>query len=248
MRKNIIIAGITGKAGKAVAQVIRESEHFNIVGAVGNSSVGQDVGEILTGKKSNQYVYASLQSALEKATADVYIDFTNAEAIEDNLEYAINQGLDIIVGTTGLKDAYVKKMRTLIESKNTFGIFASNFSLGIAVLLRMGEDLATYYEKERIKIIETHHESKIDNPSGTATYLKNTLNLNESNIVSNRVPIKTSLHEIAYHSESEQLSISYEVSNPKVFGEGVLYVLNHLNKVSGVYEDLLSFVKEVEQE
>lgn len=239
--KKIIFAGITGNTGKEVAKTL--SEEYEIVAGVGKHSVGKDIGEILHGVKNDRFVYADLAEALRDHTADVYIDFTKADGVVTNLETAIKHGLDVVVGTTGLQKEYVTEMSALIEDRGQFGMFSSNFAMGVAILEAMGELMKKFYEKSQLSISETHHDSKIDRPSGTALYLQNKLGLHEQPIISRRIPVRTSLHEIVCHTEAEQLMISYEVTDPRVYGEGVKFVLQHMQGLSGVYHDFYSFMK-----
>lgn len=243
--KRIILAGITGRTGSAVAKVIHRLEGFQIVAAIGKNSSGLDIGEILDGKKNGHYVYPDIEYALEKNYADIYIDFTTPDGVEANAEYAVKKGLDVIIGTTGLTNEYVKRLAALIKEENRFGIISSNFALGIATLVEMGNILKEYFGKEQLQIIEKHHKSKLDCPSGTAIYLQQQLGLEENVIVSKRVSLKTSYHEINYASEIENLSIAYEVTGPEVFGDGVAYVLENMPS-EGMYYDLASFMQDVE--
>lgn len=246
MIKRIIFAGITGKTGQAVAKVINDAPNVDIVAAVGNVSVGQDIGYILDGKINNRLVYPDIKTALEYCEADVYIDFSHPDAVESNAKYAVHNGLDVIIGTTGLTTEFIDELTQLIKSGNRFGILSSNFSLGTVMLTKMGKKLCGFFGADKMEIFETHHISKIDKPSGTSLYLRN--QLGESiKIHSLRVHGRTSKHELCVNLETESISIAHEVTNAKVFGEGVSYVLRTYHVLEGVYLDLASYVEKIEQ-
>lgn len=248
--KRIIIGGITGKTGNAVAQEVYKEKDCEIVAAIGKKSVGRDIGEILGLEKMERFVYPDIQTALEKCkTADVYIDFTNVETTEQNAEYAILKGLDVIIGTTGLSNQFVEGLSDLIQSEDRFGIISSNFSLGTAVLTRFSKILGNFFGAEKIEITEIHHDSKIDKPSGTALYLQELITSSGEhiNISSKRVPYHISQHEVGVHLNSESLTVCHSVTDPKTFGEGVVFVLNNYSQLYGVYRDLATFIKALEE-
>lgn len=244
--KRIILAGITGKTGKEVAKVINSAPNFDLVAAVGNSSAGQNVGYILEGKRNNRFVFPDVKTALENCEADVYIDFTHPDAVVLNAKHAVKNGLDVIIGTTGLTNEFIDELTQLIRLENRFGILSSNFSLGTVMLTKMGKKLRDFFGADKIHIFETHHISKIDKPSGTALYLKN--QLGESiDIHSLRVHGRVSRHELCVNLDNESITIAHEVTNAKVFGAGVLYILKTYHQIDGVYHDLASFVERIEQ-
>lgn len=244
--KRIVMAGITGRTGKAVANVLRRLDDCQIVAAVGKNSAGRDIGELLEGKSNFRYIYPDVPSALEKTDADVYIDFTAPDAAQKNAVSAAKHGLDIIIGTTGLTKESVECIAELLREENRFGIIASNFAIGIAAMVKMGNILREYYGGEELQIIEKHHTSKRDCPSGTALYLQQQLDLTEDAIIAKRVAEKASYHEIKFAAKNENLSISYEVTGREVFGEGVAYILRNMPN-SGVYYDFLSFIEHIEK-
>ena len=138
--KRIVMAGITGRTGKAVANVLRRLDDCQIVAAVGKNSAGRDIGELLEGKRNFRYIYPDVPSALEKTDADVYIDFTAPDAVQENAASAIKHGLDIIVGTTGLAKESVEWIAELLREEKRFGIIASNFAIGIAAMVENGKN------------------------------------------------------------------------------------------------------------
>lgn len=247
--KHIIMCGLTGKTGRAVAQQIQRSPDFEIVAAVGKSSVGQDIGEVLEGRSNGRKIFADLESALAHCEADVYIDFSTSTSTEMNGKVALAAGLDVIIGTTDLSKKFVSSVKEHAQSSGQFAILSSNFSLGTAVIAQAAKTLTKLYVPDRIEITETHHQSKVDQPSGTALYLKEQITSEQIpvEIYSIRVPDKISKHELVAIFNGEILSITHEVTDPKVFGEGVLFVLQNYQKVPGFYRDVSSFIAQLDE-
>ena len=104
---------------------------------------------------------------LVKSGAQVVVDFTHPDAVMKNLEFAITNGINVVVGTTGFDDAKLAKLKTLLAANPKVGaLIAPNFALGAVLMMQFSEVAAKYFES--VEIIELHHANKVDAPSGTA--------------------------------------------------------------------------------
>jgi 4-hydroxy-tetrahydrodipicolinate reductase len=106
----------------------------------------------------------------DPADADVLLDFTVPEALEQHLHAAEAAGRPILVGTTGLGDDHQR----LIEAAaaKVAVIHAPNTSIGVALLRHLVEEASAKLGSEwDIEILEMHHKAKRDAPSGTALLL-----------------------------------------------------------------------------
>ena len=84
-----------------------------------------------------------------------------------NLEFAITNGINVVVGTTGFDDAKLAKLKELLAANPKVGaLIAPNFALGAVLMMQFSEIAAKYFET--VEIIELHHANKVDAPSGTA--------------------------------------------------------------------------------
>jgi len=84
-----------------------------------------------------------------------------------NLEFAITNGIHVVVGTTGFDDAKLAKLKSLLAANPKVGaLIAPNFALGAVLMMQFSEMAAKYFES--VEIIELHHANKVDAPSGTA--------------------------------------------------------------------------------
>ena len=99
--------------------------------------------------------------------AQVVVDFTHPDAVMKNLEFAITNGISVVVGTTGFDDAKLTKLKSLLAANPKVGaLIAPNFALGAVLMMQFSEVAAKYFES--VEIIELHHANKVDAPSGTA--------------------------------------------------------------------------------
>jgi 4-hydroxy-tetrahydrodipicolinate reductase len=99
--------------------------------------------------------------------AQVVVDFTHPDAVMKNLEFAITNGISVVVGTTGFDDAKLTKLKGLLAANPKVGaLIAPNFALGAVLMMQFSQVAAKYFES--VEIIELHHANKVDAPSGTA--------------------------------------------------------------------------------
>lgn len=101
------------------------------------------------------------------AGAQVLVDFTTPDVVMDNLHWAVDQGINMVVGTTGFTEQRLDRVRGWLSHKPGVGvIIAPNFGIGAVLMMRFAERAARYFES--VEIIEMHHPRKVDAPSGTA--------------------------------------------------------------------------------
>ena len=104
---------------------------------------------------------------LVKTGTEVVVDFTHPDSVMKNLEFAINNGIHVVVGTTGFDDNKLSDLKNLLSKNPKVGaLIAPNFGLGAVLMMQFSQKAAQYFES--VEIIELHHANKVDAPSGTA--------------------------------------------------------------------------------
>jgi 4-hydroxy-tetrahydrodipicolinate reductase len=104
---------------------------------------------------------------LIKTGTEVVIDFTHPDSVMKNLEFAITNGIHVVVGTTGFDDKKLSELKNLLSKNTKVGaLIAPNFGLGAVLMMQFSQKAAQYFES--VEIIELHHANKVDAPSGTA--------------------------------------------------------------------------------
>lgn len=101
------------------------------------------------------------------AGVDVAVDFTSPAAVMDDLAWCISAGIHVVVGTSGFTDERLQSVRAQLQSAPGVGVLVvPNFSIGAVLMMRFAAEAARFYES--VEIVELHHPTKADAPSGTA--------------------------------------------------------------------------------
>ncbi|MBR5741536.1 MAG: 4-hydroxy-tetrahydrodipicolinate reductase, partial [Firmicutes bacterium] len=98
--------------------------------------------------------------------ADLVIDFSHRSQTDDLLAYVTAKGLPLILATTGQTDEERAKVAEAAKTVPIF--FAANYSVGVALLIKLAKQTAAVMKDAEIEIVEMHHDRKVDAPSGTA--------------------------------------------------------------------------------
>ncbi|MGF3055679.1 4-hydroxy-tetrahydrodipicolinate reductase [Microbacterium sp. YY-01] len=143
MTTRVALVGGTGKLGSIIRDVVAETPGFDIASVLTSSS---DLSEL--------------------SGADLVVDASTPAVSIDVVRTAIDQGVNVLVGTSGWSAERIALVRPLVEAAGTGAVFIPNFSLGSALGTALAALTAPFYSS--IEIIETHRDTKIDSPSGTA--------------------------------------------------------------------------------
>jgi 4-hydroxy-tetrahydrodipicolinate reductase len=103
------------------------------------------------------------------AGAQVLVDFTAPDVVMDNVHWAVDQGISMVVGTSGFTEQRLDRVRGWLSHKPEVGVLiAPNFGIGAVLMMQFAAKAARYFES--VEIIEQHHPRKLDAPSGTAMH------------------------------------------------------------------------------
>ena len=174
------------------------------------------------------------------AGADVAIEFTNPASAVANARACVDAGCPVVVGTTGW-GGELAALTAYVEQRRGALLWAPNFSLGVhamtAIAMMAGMALGRLPGFD-VHIVETHHAAKKDAPSGTALHLARVLDgpaQGRTQISSVRVGAVPGTHEIIFDGPHEQLRITHEVRDRRVFAEGALLAARWLVGRHGVF-------------
>lgn len=168
MSLRIILAGATGWAGSALALAIAKSTDITLVSAVSRTYAQQNLGDVLDEPLINCPVYATAQEALAHP-CDVFFDFTKPDIAKSNVLAALQQGVHVVIGSSGLTEADFAEIATVAERCRVGVLAVGNFALTVVLLQKFAEIAARYIPQW--EIIDYAHDGKIDAPSGTAREL-----------------------------------------------------------------------------
>ena len=144
---NISVLGAKGRMGAEVVKAVEAEVGMSLISAL-------DIGDSL--------------AELVGSGTQVVVDFTTPDAVMGNLEFLINNGFNVVVGTTGFDDIKLAIVNGWLKENPSVGVLiAPNFAIGAVLMMEFAAKAARYFESA--EIIELHHPDKVDAPSGTAT-------------------------------------------------------------------------------
>jgi 4-hydroxy-tetrahydrodipicolinate reductase len=173
--------------------------------------------------------------------AEVMIDFSHADALEETLAAACEAGIDLVIGTTGW-NARLDEVRSRVEAAGIGCVFASNFSPGANVtfaLARRAGELFARFEQYAAGMEERHHAQKKDAPSGTA--LKIAAEVREGSggkldppIAASRVGAEFGLHTLFFDSPDDLVEITHRARGRDGFARGAVLAAELLRGRKGL--------------
>jgi len=167
----VAVFGASGRMGLAVMRAAVATPHMQLVAAlVRDHSANADA--VVSSLHGSAAASLRFSESLE-VTADVLIDFSAASAFDQALAIALERKIALVSGTTGLSEAQYHALHAAAQQIPV--LWASNFSLGIAMLTRLARDAAQALADWDCEISEAHHRHKQDAPSGTALSIGDTI-------------------------------------------------------------------------
>jgi 4-hydroxy-tetrahydrodipicolinate reductase len=167
----IVITGASGRMGQMLIKTVVDSDKARLVGAVereGHPWVGMDIGEAMGGQALGVAVTDQPLEAFAKAQA--VIDFTAPAATLQFAKLAAQARAVHVIGTTGMTDDDIAKLEPC--GRHAVIVRAGNMSLGVNLLVQLTKKVAAALDEDfDIEVIESHHNQKVDAPSGTALML-----------------------------------------------------------------------------
>jgi 4-hydroxy-tetrahydrodipicolinate reductase len=155
-----------------VVRGILASDKFALVGALARQHAGEDAGEALGLPAVGIRIMASLEEALQTPT-EVLIDYTKPDSVRGRTLAALDQGVRVVIGTSGLTAADYAEIGQAATARRLGVIAAGNFSLTAALAKHFALIAARYLPS--YEIVDYAHADKIDAPSGTARELAEAL-------------------------------------------------------------------------
>lgn len=240
----ILLTGPTGKVGRELCTGLLADRAVQVVAAISRSGAGRDLGELLgqsgargipTFPTPEAFLAAGIQ-------ADVVIDFTVAEAAMQLLPPLIEAGIAPVVGTTGLGDG-LKRLTDLCRVKGLGGAFLPNFAVGVMLMIRWAEEARRFFP--HVEVIEYHHHTKLDAPSGTALRTQERLQRAAGDLTAPPVPVHSvrlpglvAHQEVLFGGPGQVLTIRHDAPSRAAYTPGVLLAAKWVLRTKQVAHDL----------
>jgi 4-hydroxy-tetrahydrodipicolinate reductase len=182
MAIRICVAGATGWVGRVLVGEIVKSTEFTLSGAIARSAAGQDIGTVLDLEPAGVVLSSNLSEALSQST-DVVVDYTSPESVKDRTLDALDRGVRVVIGTSGLTAADYREIDEAARCKDLGVIAAGNFSITAALAKHFALFAARHLPSW--EIIDYAQADKPDAPSGTTRELAEEL----ASIAQNRIEV-----------------------------------------------------------
>jgi 4-hydroxy-tetrahydrodipicolinate reductase len=250
---NVIVHGALGKVGRQVLPAVAGEPGLKLAGAV---DILATQPQILVDGPVQVPLYADLAAALEAKHPHVMVDFTVAEAAIAAARTAIDYGVNLVIGTTGLSENDIKEIDSLAKKNNVGVLIAPNFALGAVLLMHLASIASKYFE--HAEIIELHHNEKADAPSGTALTTAEWMlkargkpfvyaptnkeklsgsrggNMDGIGIHSVRLPGFVASQEVIFGGQGQTLSLRHDTTGRECFMPGVILAIKEVIKFQGL--------------
>lgn len=215
---SVAILGASGRMGRLTKELVDSDANLKLHVAMDSASAHQ-----------------------EMLGADVVIDFTNLEASEELVRFAVQSGMKVVVGTSGWSESKLAELEKLLaENSSAAVVVVPNFSIGSMLLQRFAAEAAAHFQS--IEIIEAHHAGKLDSPSGTAIRTAEQISKNRGSqplipgvdqdargqvvagvpIHSLRMDGVSAKQDVVFGADSEQLVLSHDVTSHRAYAAGIL--------------------------
>ena len=234
---NVAVCGANGKMGQEVIKAIEADKNMSLVARI----------DIKDGE------FATIKDAKNSVKIDVLVDFTQPKSIYENALYCLNNGINIVIGTTGLSDEEINELKNLSQKNGLGCLIAPNFSTGAVLMMKFAQMASKYFDNA--EIIELHHNQKKDAPSGTAVKtafmmagentnfttgncqevetIKGARGANSYNnihIHSVRMPGYIASQEVIFGASGQILTIRHDSMNRECYMDGVLRAVRFVNE------------------
>lgn len=142
----VAVLGARGRMGAEAVQAVTDAEDMQLVAELGRGDA---------------------REAIVEAGATHIVDLSVPDATEDNVRFAVEHGIQAVVGATGWDDEKLSRLQDLLSEHPDVGVLiAPNFALGSVLATAFAAKAAQYFESA--EVVELHHPNKVDAPSGTA--------------------------------------------------------------------------------
>jgi 4-hydroxy-tetrahydrodipicolinate reductase len=232
MTTKVAVVGATGRLGQLASRIIESVDDLELVARLNSQS---DLSEMLG--------------------ADVVLDVTVQAVSQGVVEYAVANGINALVGTSGWTSERIVALERTINGNLAVGvIIVPNFSIGSVLATSFAVMAARFYDS--IEIIEAHHASKIDSPSGTAVRTAELIGnarvtlgpviaphsdqrargqqVSSVPIHSLRMQGVVAKQDVVFGGNGEILTVSHETLSPSAYEKGILLALRAAASASGV--------------
>ena len=233
MTIKVSVVGATGRMGKLALDLINSAQDLSLHSSLNSRS-----------------------SLDELLGADVVFDVTKLEVSQQVVEHCVENGLPVVVGTSGWSAAKLAELDSAVTKANSTAVIVPNFSIGSMLATRFAAEAAKHFST--IEIVEAHHAHKVDSPSGTAIRTAELISAARGELplvtgvgqsargeIVAGIPIHSlrlsgvsAKQEVILGGDSEVLTIAHEVSSVVSYSAGILAAIRFAAGNKGLFVGL----------
>lgn len=252
--------------GREVVKAVLGEEDLQLVGAVDTSNNGVDIAALAGLEPCGLQVAQNLPRILQETVPEVMVDFTTPETVVGNIKLAVENRVNLVVGTTGISPEEIRNIDELARAAGVGAVIAPNFAIGAILMMRFAAQAARYLP--HVEIIELHHDQKLDAPSGTAVktaelIMQSRESFRQGNpdeyekfpgarggefggmrLHSVRLPGLVAHQEVIFGGLGQTLTIRHDSINRESFMPGVVMAIRKAVKLKGVTYGLENLITE----
>lgn len=256
----VVVNGATGKMGTETISAICREDDLAVVGA----TCRRERTATLTLPSGGEVpLSTNLEEILDQTHPEVLVDFTNAAACMEAAPVAAAHSTNLVLGASGLTDDHLRQLDALANDRHIGIVVAPNFALGAVILKKLVEQAADYFDY--VDIVESHHEAKIDAPSGFAIALAKSIgdrkqfqrNVTEKEnlpdtrggeyngvtLHSIRMPGRSAHHEVIMGAAGQTISLRHDTLGRDCYMPGVVQCIREVVKRPGLVVGLENILK-----
>jgi len=242
----VIMNGCNGKMGQCITGICKEDPEIQIVAGI----------DVYDGIENDYPVFSSVTEC--DVEADVIIDFSNAAAVDELLNFCETKEMPVVLCTTGLSEEQLARVSKV--SQSTAVLKSANMSLGVNTLMELLRKAALVFAPAGfdMEIVEKHHNLKVDAPSGTALALADAMNDALENDYTYKYDRSTERkkrdkyeigisavrggtivgeHEVIFAGQDEVIEFKHTAYSKAVFAKGAVEAAKFLHgKPAGFYD------------
>ena len=240
--KNIMVSGCGGKMGRTLSNYICSLAYYKLVAGVDPKLAGHSIKEIAA-TADDFKISGSVKEGLNSTKVDIVIDFTAPSVVVGNAVECLNSKTNILIGTTGISYEDQNMLDELAKKNNTSIMIVPNFAIGAILMMNFAKIAAKFMKSA--EIIELHHDTKVDKPSGTAIKTRKAMleatgrtseekNSDVIPIHYVRLPGLVAHHEVIFGDLGQTLTIRHDTCNRDSFMPGIAMALKQMGTFTGL--------------
>ncbi len=251
----IHLTGATGRTGNAVAHALTTRRDVELV-----TCIAPSLGRVPTRSVPSSCMHATRVDGIPDdhvRHGDVLVDLSIAERVAGHLQWALDHGVHVVVGTTGCNETMLADAGHRFADAGLALLVIPNFSIGAVLMMRLSAQIAEYMPG--VEIVETHHDTKVDAPSGTAIRTARLiaaaralepaldteeataargLNIDGVPVHSLRLPGATAHQDVVFGLPGEMLTIRHDAIDRSCYGAGVALAARSVASFTGLHVGL----------